>query len=536
MMRYTVYSDNNLLYDTQNENFQLFNAKLDLELNKTGSFSFKIYPNHPSYDKMQRLKSIITVYSDDDLIFRGRILNDERGFRNEKQVTCEGELAFLLDSIQRPYQFPVVEGESTVEDLFTYFITNHNSQVEEAHRFIVGNVTVTDPNDYLARSDTTYLNTWDSINQKLISSYGGYLWVRHEADGNYIDYLSGFSAVSAQRIEFGKNLLDIKQTTKGEDVATAIIPLGAKSENSEERVTIESVNDGVDYVFDQSAVNKYGWIFKSVYWDDVTIPANLLRKANEYLANAMLSEVSIDLTAADLSKTGYDISCFKFGVYIPVSSAYHNLNANFLVRKLSISLSDPKSDKLTLGTSYKSFTEQAQDLNTNIQNLGSQISTETKKRIDNAIVEVTEQNNSAITQSAEQIMSTVKQSFYLKDETDAIIGSIETVLAQTKDSFEFQFNQMAQDIDNVQNGTNAEFTMWKKYIRFVDGNIILGREGNELILKIQNDRISFLQSNVEVAYFSNRKLYVLDGEFIRSLRIGSYAFYPRENGNLSFKV
>lgn len=535
-MRYTVYSDNNLLLDTQNENFQLFNPKLDLELNKTGSFSFKIYPNHPSYDKLQRLKSIITVYSDDDLIFRGRILNDEQGFHNEKQVTCEGELAFLLDSIQRPYQFPVVGEESTVEDLFTFFITNHNSQVDEAHRFIVGNITVTDPNDYVARSDTTYLNTWDSINQKLINSYGGYLRVRHEEDGNYIDYLSDFSEVSSQKIEFGKNLLDIKRTTKGEDIATAIIPLGAKDETTEERLTIASVNDGVDYVYNQSAVDQYGWIFKSVFWDDVTIPANLLRKANEYLANAMLSEISIDLTAADLSKAGYNISAFRFGVYIPVSSAHHNLNANFLVNKLSINLLDPKSNKLTLGTTYKTFTEQTQNLNNNIQNLGVQITTETKKRVDAAVVEVREQNDSAIQQSSEQIISSVRESFYLKDETDSLVGSVETKLTQTKDAFELQFNQMSKDIDDVQSGTNAEFTELRKYIRFVDGNIVLGEEGNELILKIQNDRISFMQSNVEVAYFSNRKLYVLDGEFIHSLRVGSYAFIPRDNGNLSFKI
>ena len=83
--------------------------------------------------------------------------------------------------------------------------------------------------------------------------------------------------------------------------------------------------------------------------------------------------------------------------------------------------------------------------------------------------------------------------------------------------------------------TDANFEEIRKYIRFVEGKILLGEVGNELELQIANNRISFLQSNAEVAYFSNNKLYVTDGEYTNSLRLGQFAFLPRENGNLSFK-
>ena len=69
----------------------------------------------------------------------------------------------------------------------------------------------------------------------------------------------------------------------------------------------------------------------------------------------------------------------------------------------------------------------------------------------------------------------------------------------------------------------------------MDGNIVLGEEGNTLTLQIANDRISFLDAGLEVAYFSNHKLYVTDGEFLHSLKLGNFALIPRENGNLSFK-
>ena len=58
-------------------------------------------------------------------------------------------------------------------------------------------------------------------------------------------------------------------------------------------------------------------------------------------------------------------------------------------------------------------------------------------------------------------------------------------------------------------------------------------------IKIGYEGISFIQSGVEVAYLSNeaqtQKLYINDGHIVKSLRIGNYAFVPRDNGNLSFR-
>lgn len=545
---YKVYCDEFLIYDTKIESLKIFNAKLELELNKTGSFTFSIYPAHPYFDKLKRLKSIITVYQDNYLLFRGRILNDQQGFYNEKQVSCEGELAFLLDSVQRPYDFLSGDKHTTITELFTFYINNHNSQVDDAHKFKVGNITVTDPNNYVVRSDSQYLNTWESINQKLISSYGGYLWVRHETDGNYIDYLADFDTISSQTVEFGKNLLTLNKITKGEDIATAIIPLGAKlldeeGNETDERLTIAEINDNVDYVYNQEAVDQYGWIFKTVTWDNVTVASNLKRKAEEYLADAINLIVTIELDAVDLSMMDADISAFKLGNYIRVVTSPHALNSIFLVKKLLIDLLNPKSNKLTLGTTYATFTEQTassksvEGLIVKVKQATSNYTLNEQKinEVQSNLTELTQQTSSEISQMSEQILSTVAEHHYIKEETDQLVSSLETQLIQTKEGFEFQFNQFNANLHDVASGNDARFQEISKYIRFIDGNIILGEEGNELTLKIENDKISFLEGNAEVAYFSNRKLYVTDGEYINSLRLGSFAFLPRANGNLSFK-
>ena len=526
---YQVYCDSFLLYNDQLEGYEIFNPKVEVELNKIGQFEFTIYNNHPNFDWLRRMKSIITVYQNNYLMFRGRILNDEQGFHNEKQVTCEGELAFLVDSIQRPYDF-----NGTPAELFTQFINNHNAQVEESHRFIVGNITVTDPNDYIARADSEYLNTWESIQKKLIDTHGGYIWVRHEADGIYIDYLAELNFLSPQTIEFGKNLLDLKRQTRGEDIATAIIPLGAKAEGGESRLNIESVNNGVDYVYNQEAVDAYGWIFKVQTWDDVTEASNLLTKANAFLQEQMQMLYSIELDAADMATVDKTVESFHLGTQVRVTTNPHSINQLFLVKKLSIMLRQPASNKLTLGDSFYTLAEQSVMGQISTKNRLVDISSSMEEKLNLSLTETETKLSAQILATSESITSTLMEEVYLKDDVDALVSSVSTSITQTAEDVEIRFNDFSQNIEAVAAGTDAKFEEISQYIRFVEGNIVLGEEGNSLTLRIENDRIMFLDSGLEVAYFSNNKLYVTDGEFLHSLQLGNFAFMPRENGNLSF--
>ena len=159
----------------------------------------------------------------------------------------------------------------------------------------------------------------------------------------------------------------------------------------------------------------------------------------------------------------------------------------------------------------------------------------TAQKANEAIYNVEQNLLASLQVTEENIKSTVAETYSLKDDTEALISAVSTEIEQTKNSFDITFNQFSQDIEAVAAGTDAEFEEIKKYIRFVDGKILLGEVGNELELQIANDRISFLQDGAEVAYFSNRKLYVTDTQILHSLQLGSFAFMPRANGNLSFK-
>lgn len=528
---YKVYCDNYLIHDDNLESLEIFNPKVSVELNAVGSFTFTIYPEHPYFDKLLKMKSIVTVYQNGYLLFRGRILNDVNGFHNEKHVTCESELAFLLDSVQRPYDF-----QGTPAQLFTQLIQNHNSQVDADHQFNVGNITVTDPNNYIHRSDSTYLDTWKSVNEKLIDGLGGYLWVRHESDGNYIDYLADFNTLSSQKIEFGKNLLEMKRTIKADDIFTVIVPLGASIKDDQGndlgRLTIADVNDGKDYLENAEGIQTYGRIVKKVEWNNVTVASNLKNKGQALLDSSVMLTNTIELTAADLGAIDEDVTSFHLGTKVHIISEPHNINSMLLVKKLSVDLLNPSNNKIQLGTTFYSMTESQ-------QNQLKQSITQVNESIQNVKVDVVEttsqQMSSSIQTTSQAIVSSVSETYYTKNQINEIIEEQSTEMQQMSNGWEQTFRTFKQSYDADKEGTDAQFDLIEKYIRYIDGKIILGEVGNQLELRIANNELGFYQNNTKVAYFSNNKMYVTDGEFTNSLQLGKFSFLPRTNGNLSFK-
>ena len=343
---YRVLFDNTLVCDSRIEELALINPVVKLEENKAGSFSFKIPPAHPYYDSILKRKTIVDVYLDDETepVFSGMCIKDEKDLYNQKTITCEGDMAFLNDSVQRPMRY---QGY-TVRGLLEAYIANHNAQVESTKRFVVGAVTVTDSNDYIY-CYTNMESTMQAIKEDLVDDLGGIIRIRHEGGVRYIDYLADSPNTNSQVIKLGKNLVDFKSNIDSVDIATAVIPLGEKLEESavdglETRLTIAEINGGCDYIFNQEAVNAYGWIYKTLEYDSVTTPETLKRKAEKYLSEVQYENVVIEAKAVDLNFTDKSVERFKISDQIRISSAPHGLNKYFRLTKQTLNLNSPEKD------------------------------------------------------------------------------------------------------------------------------------------------------------------------------------------------
>lgn len=350
------------LHDTSTNDLILINPNLSLTLNKTGTLTFSVPVIHPYYDKISKMQCEISVYKNSKLIYIGRPLTSEEDFYKTSSVTCEGILAYLIDSIQRPYSF-----KGNIKDFLSSVITNHNSQIDSFKRFTLGTCDVVDSNNYINRSNSGYTDSLTTINNKLIDTHGGYISVRYSGSTRYIDYKAQSGKENTQVIRFGENLLDLNKYIKSENLVTAIVPLGAETEetginDTKKRVTIESVNNGKDYLVDETAVKQFGYIYKTVEFDDVTLPVNLKTKGQKYLNDNKNLSLTIELSAVDLSVINVDIEAFNLGDSVRVISQPHNLDSYFVISEYKLDLVDPSNNTITLG---KTLSKLSQTVNKN---------------------------------------------------------------------------------------------------------------------------------------------------------------------------
>ena len=341
---YLIYLDGELFYDPRSPDKGLTDMTLEREVNKSGALKFTIPKTHPQINDLKKMYSELSVYQDDDWLYTGRVLSDGYDFYGNRTVECEGELSYLLDSIQRYHEYHDI----SVADYFTDLISKHNSDVDQRKRFTVGQVTVTDLNDSLYRY-STYENTWKTIEDRLISRLGGYIRIRHEDGKKYIDYIEDYGHTNTQVIRFGENILDLTREGDCDSLATVIVPLGKRDEETDERLTIASVNGGKDYIEDTEAIAIYGRIVKVVEYDDVELPENLLRKGQEVLDRQKLLTTTIEITAVDLHLIDVEIERCKVGDSIRVVSEPHGLDDFMVIKKIYLDLLHPENSRLTLG-------------------------------------------------------------------------------------------------------------------------------------------------------------------------------------------
>jgi phage minor structural protein len=366
-MIYKADIDSLPLYRNVDE-LNLIDPKLNLEVNKSGSFSFKMSPSHPRFNDIKLMKSEITIFQNDVEIWRGRPIRIEEDFYKNKSIECEGELAYLNDIIQPPKQYK----NYTPESFFSALIAEYNKRCDSKNKFYIGTVTVTDKNDTILRY-TNWENTIECINDKLIKQFGGYLRIRHSSNRRYIDYLKEIENTNDQVIRFGANIVDFSTNFDVTDIATAIIPLGARQDTKdiealEKYLTIEKVNANRNYLSNSKAVELYGWIEKTVHWDDVTIADNLKTKGQKYLTDYQFDTMQLELTAVDMANLNANYESIKLLQNVRVVSEPHGMDKMFPVTKLNISLDNPAADTFTLGLEVsKSLTAKSSELNSNIK-------------------------------------------------------------------------------------------------------------------------------------------------------------------------
>lgn len=364
---YKIKLDGKILYYPGDREAAVINPELDLQTGYAGELTLKVPALNPLYNDIHNRKSMISVYRDKTEIFYGEVRTREKDRFKNQPIKATGALSFLADTILPQQEWH----DMSPREMLDAWLQLHNNQVEDRKKIYIGVVAIHDSNDSLYRI-TDRENTLEAIREKLVDRLGGYLRLRHEEDKLYLDWINiqEYGKYCEQPIQFGENLLDYSETMTADDVITALIPLGAAIEQEtdenaseferlEKNVDITSVNDGKDYIYNKEAVESFGWVWKTEKWDDVATPANLLKKATEYLTTQQYENLVISLTAVDLSLFGQDYDSFDIGDRVLCNAIPYGMKKVLPVMEMKIPLQQPDQAQLTLGENLQqSFTDQ----------------------------------------------------------------------------------------------------------------------------------------------------------------------------------
>lgn len=383
MVEYTIFANKNLIYSSvEPDRGALLSPQLKMEVNKSGSLSFVMLPNHEYFDTIQPMKTVITVYEDTSIIFFGRVIEAPVDFYRQKKVTCEGALSFLLDTVITPFTFDK-KNQKTIRQIFRHIVHEHNTCLDGQDawkQFSIDDtyVTVT-PKENGTVDDTDYWeyksygDTFSTLTSELVDVYGGILRTRHNAEiygdyesvTNYLDYIKDPSQnpegyrQNNQAIEFGVNLLDFEAEYPVSDIFTVLMPIGS------DKLTISSVNNDSPYLVNQEAVNKFGRIVKVQQWSGIKKADELKTKAQRYLDyHTKVYTDNLKIKAIDLHYFSDAAHQLKLLDKVQVYSEPHDIGTNeplvLFCLSAELDLQNPENNSYLLGSHIPEYKDKAE--------------------------------------------------------------------------------------------------------------------------------------------------------------------------------
>lgn len=532
-------------------------GKITKAVNAFDAFTATLLHGAQGYDLINPLTSHIQILKENGSeAFYGRVLTTsprmEATGACSMEIVCEGQLAYLCDSIQ-PYtaerQYSGDDTKNGLQEFIDLLLANHNAQVEDYKKIYRGEVTVTtyDSSEGVYKG-LNYETTWDALNDKLIKVFGGEMRVRKTDGLLYLDYKPKLGTTRATAITVGNNMQSATKKVDATQVVSRLIPLGAKLKTTkvdeqgnettvetEERLTIAEVNSGKIYVESETAKDLYGVQYKTVIFDDIHDPQILLNRGTSYLAEQNTAIATHSVTAVDMSYLGENVDEIELFDSYPVINQYIGFSATLEVVGKVTDIFKPYNPSFTFGTQNVNLADILAGTNaqlTAVEQNSEKKNTETNNAVNNVYTYI----NSTATSlqgNAETLVATVTANTVAKSEYDTFSETVRNILQMDANGTSMIFQSIYDEIKKVDDAQQSNYSEILKYIRFEDGNIILGEVGNPITLTLENDILAFKQNGITIAFLSDSRFQVTDGYFSNSLRIGKFIFVPRANGNLS---
>lgn len=540
-----------ILHDMRlaDEKLIIRDPSVKLAVSKAGEMSFTVDAEHPYLSNLRRMSGLVELLDGTLPIYRGRITSDTKDFYGAHKIETEGIMAVLNDSIIPPFNFPedftedasykaAAASGNVVEFFFRWILSQHNAQVTAEQQIKPGVITVSDQNNYITRSSEEYATAMSTISDKLIkSALGGYLLIRYEDDGNYLDYYAALPLTNTQSVEFAENLLDLSSETDGTNIYTAILPEG------KDGLTIEALPDGdlTDdlvksglTIYSKSGMATYGRITRHIKWDDVTVAANLQTKAKAALADNGLSRPeTITCKAVDLGWQD-GIQHFRVGRMTALFSTPHGYSASYPLMELAPDILDPGNTQITLGATQQTYTGAQIDAKRETDKRIESTRQEISERVDESssqVIQATHQQITDLQQNVNSIILSALENYVETGDFDSYKEEVSTKLSVLTDQLSIDITKVTERIDKVDGDLQSKYSEITKAFRFTSDGLIIGETGNEILLRLDNDVLQFVRNNTPELQITAEGVEAMRIK-VSILCIGNVVWTEDENGDV----
>ncbi len=234
---YSIKGDGIVIYSdvSPTESRKAASPKLTIGDNSAGSLEITLPSGNAGYDILERRTSEIVVYRDNVEVWSGRIISEKLDFWKNRVLTCEGELAYLNDTIQPQHKYFDDEHEEgiTVGKFLEAVLDEHNKRFDnERYKFHIGETRIYNYDEILPEIVTDYETTLDCINKNIIERFQCHIRIEKINGKKYIGFVKEDAELSenTQTIRFGTNLLDFTKNWDLSELATVLIPRGMQLE------------------------------------------------------------------------------------------------------------------------------------------------------------------------------------------------------------------------------------------------------------------------------------------------------------------
>ncbi|HFU4486169.1 TPA: phage tail spike protein [Streptococcus suis] len=404
------------IHDSMAGGNKLLSAIIKFEINKIAQFDFQFLPNNAGYKALikplQTMVQVVNMRTGRE-VFYGRIAPITNDMSESGVFTfaynAKSELDFLNDSKQRQQ---VYRGKKS--DFVKQVLQFHNNNLESYKEFLPGDLTdLIATGDYMEADVDPAKSTFATLTDLILNEYGLEVQIRKENGKRYLDFKKQIGIASNTEIKLSVNLLSLKQHINPEGIVSRLLVYGKQNSETNQRVSIASVNNGKDYIDRPDLIAEYGIKMETATFDDIEDPAALKQAGESQLATQKAVAYQYSVSAVNLSHINPNFDEFEEGNSYRVINPVMFIDERLRVVARQIDLVSVEQSNLTIGDKFKSAEEwqldnvrrRTKQLVTTRQLKEQQSQLEEVKIIANSTAEAVATVNTTVSEQSSQLLS-----------------------------------------------------------------------------------------------------------------------------------